>query len=283
MKLLVDIGNSRIKWAVSSAGNFVAQGQSPLAAELAAGLLAEDRQGLTEIRVANVAGARAGQRVGAALQARYGLAPVFALSAAEGADVVSGYTDAAQLGVDRWLAICAGFHRYRAPMCVVDAGTATTVDVVSGGGRHAGGLILPGIDLMQAALRQGTGDLDRLSTTDGRSAGDRSSVAHKSGAFADGRMQFAGDTAQAIRYGALHATTSLVQHCIESMRDGRLADDPGAILLLTGGAVGMVQTALLGSRPFMAAMGQDGLRLEVRPNLVLEGLALEPPCFLEAK
>ena len=59
----------------------------------------------------------------------------------------NGYRDPAQLGVDRWLAMCAAWQQFPGSLCVVDAGTAVTIDVVAADGAHSGGLILPGVCL----------------------------------------------------------------------------------------------------------------------------------------
>lgn len=261
MKLLVDVGNSRVKWAFGTAGRFVAQGVT--LRDDGAGLrpLLEAGHVPDDIRIANVAGAEAGVRIAASLEERFHIAPVFAGSASTGAGVRNGYTDSGQLGVDRWLGICAAFARYRAPVCVVGAGTATTIDLVTDSGEHQGGLILPGIELMQSALWGGTGDLARLSmATDGSVAGELPA------GIALGR-----DTAAAIRYGALQATASLVRTCMDSFSTSSSSGTTPPVLLVTGGAAPALQAAL------------TGFRLEYRPQLVLEGLALDPLCFVVVK
>ncbi|MEQ1803617.1 MAG: type III pantothenate kinase [Gammaproteobacteria bacterium] len=258
MKLLVDLGNSRVKWAFGAADRFVAVGEAPYAGGTELRLLLDAGFAPDAIRIANVTGADAGARLAAALRERFGVAPVFAGSAAGGAGVRNGYADPAQLGIDRWLAICAAFDRYRAPVCVVDAGTATTIDVVAGSGEHQGGLILPGLGLMESALLGGTGDLARLAASS-RPPGDAPAPA--TGPVALGR-----DTAAAIRNGALQATAGLAAACLQRTGSG--------LLILTGGAAPPLVEVLLRMAPAM--------RLEQRPHLVLEGLALEPACFRAA-
>lgn len=287
MKLLVDVGNSRVKWAFGTSAGFVAVGEARHDEDddLRALLGAAHVPG--EIRVANVAGAEAGDRLAARLRERFGVAPVFARSAASGAGVRSGYADPAQLGVDRWLAICAAFARYRAPLCVVDAGTATTIDIVSGDGEHRGGLILPGITLMQSALLGETGDLARLSS--GTSAARLSppgsvsddgtkdhGAAPRPGAHG---IALGRNTAAAIRDGALQATACLVEACLHQLRDGIASGGGPGLLVLSGGAAPLLEGTLRriagDDRGSMVA----GFRLEHRPQLVLDGLALDPPCF----
>lgn len=64
----------------------------------------------------------------------------------------NGYHEPHALGVDRWMAMLAGWQYYQRGFCVVDAGTAITIDLVSDAGQHLGGFILPGMRLMQRAL-----------------------------------------------------------------------------------------------------------------------------------
>lgn len=267
MKLLVDVGNSRIKWALGTAAGFVATGElrqdgaNEIRAVLGAGQVPD------EIRVANVAGAAAGARLAASLREQFGVAAVFARSAAAGAGVRSGYTDPSQLGVDRWLGICAAYARYGAPACVVDAGTATTIDIVNGAGDHQGGLILPGVALMESALLAGTSDLARLSAgadlPRARGPGNASPVVL-------GR-----DTASAIRGGALQATACLVGSCLRTLGPHPLT----GLLVLTGGAGPLLGAEVLRGAGPAAGGAAPPVRLEHRPHLVLEGLALDPPCF----
>jgi type III pantothenate kinase len=67
------------------------------------------------------------------------------------------YEQVNNLGIDRWLALIAGFTLHPNKACiVVDAGTATTIDVLTSEGQHLGGWILPGLDLMTSSLTQNT-------------------------------------------------------------------------------------------------------------------------------
>lgn len=271
MKLLVDIGNCRVKWAFATAGSFVAEGDALLDDPAELRTLLECGQSPDEIRIANVAGAEVGLRIAASVQRRFGISPILAASAAMGAGVRSGYTDPPMLGVDRWLALCAAFARYGGPVCVVDAGTATTIDLVTGSGQHEGGLILPGLALMQTALWRGTGDLARLAGTgppDGPkvTSGDHTTLLGR-------------DTASAIRCGALQATASLVRDCLERFSRPSLAGSGLSLLVITGGGAPALGAELTEARERRANPPGPGFRVEYRPLLVLEGLALDPLCF----
>ena len=81
----------------------------------------------------------------------------------ESGSVRNGYEDIAQLGVDRWAAIVGAYTHFGSAVCIVDAGTAVTVDLVRDGGRHLGGLIVPGLQLMRSSLEQDTEDIERFS------------------------------------------------------------------------------------------------------------------------
>lgn len=275
VKLLVDVGNSRVKWAFGTADGFIAVGEARH--NEAGGFRAMFDAGHSpgEIRVANVAGAKAGAGLAASLRERFGVTPVLARSAVSGAGVRNGYSDPAQLGVDRWLAICAAYARYRTRLCVVDAGTATTIDIVDSGGEHQGGLIMPGIALMQSALLGSTGDLARLAAESGSRTALPGAGPESPGLV----MELGRDTAAAIRGAAVQATACLIWNCLGGARNKGSRSAVAEILVLTGGDAPLLGAAV---RRMAAASGSDearGIRLEHRPQLVLEGLALEPACF----
>ena len=283
MKLLVDVGNSRIKWAFGIAGRFVAGGEVSRDVEASLGDMLDSRQVPEEIRIANVAGADTGIRIAAILQERFRVEPVFARSTAVGAGIRNGYNDPGQLGIDRWLAICGAFSRYQAPVCVVDAGTATTMDLVTVTGEHKGGLILPGVELMQLALLRGTGNLARLSAGADTGMDSRFPAVGLPNDPVEPRIVLGRDTAAAIRYGALQATACLARQCMDELcADPSVEANPG-VLVVTGGAAPDLQVALLRLGGLRGSGVRQGHRLEHRHQLVLEGLALDPPCFTIAE
>lgn len=72
-------------------------------------------------------------------------------------ELTCAYEHVNNLGIDRWLALIAGMKLYPNKACiVVDAGTATTIDVLNSHGEHLGGWILPGLDLMTSSLTKNT-------------------------------------------------------------------------------------------------------------------------------
>lgn len=159
-RILIDCGNTRIKWAVIDDGCGRVYGSSDyrdwsaLAAQLAPGCACY---------VASVAPA-VHERTLAELLTHAGATATWLAAAATFDDVKNSYLDPAQLGVDRWMALIAARQRTRTPVLVVSAGTAMTVDALSADGVFLGGLIVPGLTLMRQALATNTA---RVGATDG--------------------------------------------------------------------------------------------------------------------
>lgn len=239
MILELDIGNSRIKWrALDAAGEIAgsgwAQGVAALEQQLAACGLR-----FAKCRVCAVRSALNGSTDYAAAIRQYVAGPVvFASSLAHFAGLRNGYSRPEQLGVDRWLAMLAGFHQAGGACVVIDAGTAITVDYIRADGQHLGGLIAPGYRQMQRNLVTATG----LPAAEMPRGGPQTSTAHcvsaGLGAMLDGFVRL------------VH-----VEGC-------RLLGD-SVRFLVTGGDAGLVQR-------YMPAC-------DVRDDLVFAGLALACP------
>ena len=155
-----DIGNSRIKWRFLEPGQnrITAQSTAKTVEELLASSLTTLSPDL--IRVANV---RADDSLALLTDfslEKWQIQPVIAQVSQECGGVRNGYGDISRLGVDRWLAMLAAHAHNEGALCVIDAGTAVTVDLVSAEGVHEGGYILPGADLMRRALSNETGRID---------------------------------------------------------------------------------------------------------------------------
>ena len=91
---------------------------------------------------------------------------MYAQTKKEQCGVTNSYNDFSRLGVDRWLAMIAGFnHEKRQPeesVCIIDCGTAVTLDVMDSRGCHLGGVIAPGFRLMQSILVREASDISGL-------------------------------------------------------------------------------------------------------------------------
>lgn len=167
MILLADIGNSRIKWARLDAGRFTPEGAAQWRGEEPEALL--DRLWAALPRPARVLVSTV-VRQGVAevlqhwLKRRWSLEPEFVRVSRAAYGVSNAYEVPERLGVDRWLALLAAKRHYPGASCIVDCGTAVTVDVLTSAGEHLGGLIMPGLALMRRSLAEGTEALGAQAT-----------------------------------------------------------------------------------------------------------------------
>ena len=163
MTLLLDAGNTRLKWARLADGRLGPVHATPHrdvpAADWQAQLRAAGRP--ARLVVANVAGEAFGHALAEWSRATWDLAPEFVATRARAAGLAIAYAMPAALGVDRWLAMIAAWKSARRACVVVVAGTASTVDAVDGQGRHRGGYIVPGVRMMREALHERTGGIAR--------------------------------------------------------------------------------------------------------------------------
>jgi type III pantothenate kinase len=240
--LLVDIGNSRIKGVCDDNGELLAlpplaTGVSSPFADWQARL--SNRRDLRRILVSNVAGPEVAGAFGQFAFEHWRVEPEFVHPRRECAGMKTRYDNPEQLGVDRWLSALAAYDSTRGAVCVIDAGTALTVDIVDHGGEHLGGLIAPGPDLMRESLTRRTAQLEARSASRGSG--------------------FATNTRDAISRGCDAAVRGLFT-CVE--RD-LAATVPATSFhwYLTGGAAGSIRHLL-------------DVDYEDAPDLVLRGLAL---------
>ena len=160
MKLLFDIGNTRIKAARFENGSL-----HPLPSITHGGDAAfPDEWQLADkpeaIWVASVASDKVVLRLGKWAHASWGCELMRAQVEQGVGGLNTSYHQPQQLGVDRWLAALGAYHlAEQKGVCVIDAGTALTVDLVDDSGVHLGGLIAPGIELMIESLTKGTAQL----------------------------------------------------------------------------------------------------------------------------
>lgn len=155
--LLIDVGNTAIKWRLANAQGLLDAGASVSSVwSLCKAIEAEhwDMAGL-----ASVASDAADAELIAALTASGATAVHRATAQSTCLGLVSSYAEPECMGVDRWLAMLSAHADNEGALCVIDAGTAVTVDLVSAEGVHEGGYILPGADLMRRALSNGTGQI----------------------------------------------------------------------------------------------------------------------------
>ena len=243
--LLVDIGNTRIKWARLAGmrpGKPRAAAHSGWrAVDYRRHLFARSR-GIERVVVASVAGSGVDQALAAAAQ-RAGAATRFVTVPREGGGVTIGYREPWRLGVDRFAAIVGAHEIFSAvPVCVVGVGTAMTIDLVDAGGRHLGGAIVPAPNLMVETLLANTHGIRRRAR----------------GGAVGGLGLFARSTRDGIEQGSRYAAAALVDRAVEEA-SALLGREP--LVVLTGGDAGLV-------RPLVRS------RCVTVLDLVLRGLAV---------
>jgi type III pantothenate kinase len=239
--LLVDFGNTRLKWALLADGALRPAGAVTHAAGGVGATLRPAWHGLPgpeRVLVGSVAGVEADADLRALCLDLWGREPLFVKATARAAGVTSGYHAPERLGVDRWLALIAVHADGRGAACVVDCGTAVTIDVIDDAGRHRGGLILPGLQLMRECLLSRTRIPPFIAPAACPELGQ--------------------DTGAAVANGVLLAVVGAVRETL-----GRGAE-------LCGGTTRLVVT---GGDAMTFSKGLPG-RVELRPDLVLEGLAV---------
>jgi type III pantothenate kinase len=161
MKLLIDLGNTRLKWALWDGAGLRRGGAVAHAGNLTIDFAAlwKDISKVDAVFVASVAGDAVEDSLGRHSRELFGLDPQFIISSAAACGVRNAYAQPERLGVDRFLGLIAAHADTRGPTVIASCGTALTLDALATDGSHAGGLIAPSPALMQAALRRNTARL----------------------------------------------------------------------------------------------------------------------------
>lgn len=249
MLLELDCGNTLIKWRLLDRENRVRdRDMAPDLVELQRLLGGQERE-ISGCRLVSVRSSEETQVVVDQLTSWLKLHPVVAKPSQELCGVVNGYVDASRLGMDRWLALVAGYRLCLKACVIIDLGTAVTVDFVDSGGRHLGGYIAPGSKLLRNGLKRHT----RLIRYDEQPMSDLLIP------------QPGRSTAEAVEYGCDLMLSGFVR---EQLRIAHQVLGEGIVVILTGG-----------DAERMAELLPDGCH--VVSDLVFEGLALA--CPLEAE
>ncbi|MDP2371566.1 type III pantothenate kinase [Rhodoferax sp.] len=242
--LAIDVGNTRLKWALYQAPN-------PGAALLDHG--AEFLEHVDKLAEGAWANLHAPQRMlgcivaGDAIKRRveeqmeiWDVSTQWVVASVAEAGLTNGYDFPARLGADRWVAMIGAWHRSLAqgparPMVVVMVGTAVTVEAIDATGRFLGGLILPGHGIMLRALESGTAGL-HVPTGEVR--------------------EFPTNTSDALTSGGTYAIAGAVERMVQHVR-AHCGAEPHCIM--TGGAGWKMAPSM--SAPF-----------ELVDNLIFDGL-----------
>lgn len=153
MRLLIDAGNTRMKWRLEQAGITISEGWSALGSEDPLANIEGYFGSVSRVAVSTVAHEAVRLKLLSYLQQKV-VAPIrFYWAEAERSGLCNSYTSARSMGADRWHGMYGAWRLCRRGFAVVDAGSAITVDYVNHQGRHLGGYILPGLNMMLKSLK----------------------------------------------------------------------------------------------------------------------------------
>lgn len=243
MKLLIDAGNTRLKWAFDADMQMHAVAHegdiaTALAGEFPNASYCAKASTPTAIWASNVLGDRGEAAIRQFAQQRFGIAPRFVRAQAQACGVTNRYSEPARLGADRWAALVGARHFYRGACCVVNCGTAVTVDALDADGVFLGGAILPGLTLARAALAQGAAMLGAAGASQTHGV-------------------FPLTTADAIASGAFYAAVGGIETLFARMSHQL----PGARCVLSGGDAEAIAAALSIPTIVDVALVLKGLRV----------------------
>lgn len=247
MNLLIDLGNSRLKWAQHAPGVWHADA-ALIAEEDIASLLDRTWGKISvprKIVLCSVSRAQTLRAVEEWMLRHWSIKPQVIKAQEEQLGVKNGYRKPETLGADRWAALIGARGLTSAAACVVDCGTAVTVDALSARGEFLGGVIFPGLYLLRASLIRGTAGIDSQAAT-----GNADDYPARS-------------TADGIAAGSLLGLAGAVERLIHEYRQ-TLGE--AMQIFLTGG-----------DAPQIAARLRMPVTLE--PDLVLKGLARIADCL----
>lgn len=223
MLLLIDAGNTRVKWAcvpIDAPLQFPAPWEaigSVSHQEITQLAQALSHHHIVRCKISNVAGAELQHSLDALLLTQY---PELKIEKFSAADTVTGvqnlYRDPVKLGADRFASAIAAHHSFPdLDLVVATCGTATTIDAITAQGEFLGGMILPGLQLMASALAKNTAQLPQIAL------------------HADSLDVFATQTDQAIASGCLHAQVGAMLCAVNELerKRGRAVQ-----LVISGGA-----------------------------------------------
>ena len=243
--LLFDVGNSRLRWGVLERGRIVRTGSTTHKTLQETGYMSLTSRlpgKVDQVLVSNIAGASVATRLAGVLGIHCATDIRFLRAEKKAYGVTNSYKYPRRLGVDRWAAMIGARAEFGGSLCVVDVGTAVTIDLINKDGMHLGGQILPGLQLMVDSLEK---------DTHGIKAPGRIQIS-----TGNGMQLFAKSTNAAIYNGSLSAVCGAIEQAARTMR----AEGFRPKIVLTGGDASRILKQL------------DSNVLH-RPNLVLQGLA----------
>lgn len=241
MQLLIDIGNTSVNWALQENDEFIVNDvfqydKNHFSKNLNDNLIFSEKP--SEVLISNVAGEEILNLINDWVKKRWGLECWQPTVLPEYKALKNSYSDTGQMGIDRWLAMVASWEKYDSALCLVGCGTAMTIDLINHEGKHLGGYIIPGIELMQKALADNT---------------EKINIEIKKSPAID----YADNTQDAVNNGAFIAAVSMIDRVAKEFSD---ESDTEVKCIISGGMAKTIKPLL-------------NHTYEYEPDLVLKGLA----------
>ncbi len=245
--LLVDCGNSRIKWTwlekrTLGPVNHIEHIKSGVPARMLKEWLKHTPP--RRVVIANVCGDTVARALSEWIAKHWQLEADFIVPRRRAFGVQNAYPVPERLGSDRWAALVAARRIGNHPVCIVDCGSALTIDAMNAEGQHRGGLIIPGLMMMMTAVSTQARDLNKRVIEEEKDTPPSIEL-------------LAGDTLPALRGGALYAMIATIDRVVADVSEALGKD---TVLLITGGDAPHLESLL-------------AARYRQEPNLVFKGLA----------
>lgn len=241
MRLLVDIGNTRLKWTWLDNGLCGPQHALLYRQNEISEQLSKEWAGLAlpqSVHIVSVSNRQLTDNLAAWLVKKWGCPVEVLQTGLQCGGVINGYIRPDCLGVDRWAAMVAAYNLINAAVCVIDCGTALTCDALDSRGRHLGGVIAPGLTMMRDAL---------LERTAGIEVSEPSQV----------ETLWGRDTTSCVIAGGVTAALGLIERVVLQLQQE--LDEP-VMAMLTGGDAESLLPRL-------------AVNYRYEPSLVLQGVA----------
>lgn len=249
--LAIDAGNTRVKWGLFDAAGNLLETNACLHEDLANANFPTTSKTI----ISNVAGKTIAEKIKAKLTNCSDIE--WLISQQNACGVFNGYETPSQLGTDRWAALIGAWHLKKSSCIVVNAGTAITIDALIANNHCAefmGGVILPGVNLMQNSLHLGTAKLPKMSGS-----------LNLKNLIVNAHLPLGKNTTQAIQCGSLAAILGAIKH-IQTAVTKQTQQAP--IIILSGGDANLIsQTFTKETMPYTVKYTIDTIE-----HVVLHGL-----------
>jgi len=240
-RFYLDVGNTRAKWLFED-GAAKACGVVELGGADDSLAFKKLAPGADFVGVSCVKGDAYVEALSASIVRAWGVNAAVAVTPSSQLGLICAYKQPQKLGVDRWLAMLAAWKSYGCGFCIVDCGSAITIDLVSFDGRHLGGYILPGMTLSIAGLLGGT---DKVIVADSK--------------LAASTLALGQNTTEAVYNGALFSLHSCVTSAMQVLQEHQLNKE--CRLILTGGDGALLSQLTMHESVYNEDLVLQGLKL----------------------